>query len=172
MRIKRRTSRGSNTLTKLKKPVICRKVFIIALLFGLVIGVVSNLWVYFLFIVFQGRLPFTQFQSFMNILQIVKDFLPSIVMFFVFYRLGKNIDIKKAYVGVSASLIIGFAPGLFLGWLSSVFIMSVEFWWYNLGDQLYKDALAGVSCVTRQFFLGFTAIALAYFRTEKEQRRE
>ena len=158
-------------LTKLKNHLIHRKVFITALLFGLILGGVNNLSVYFLFVMFQGRFSFTQFQLFMNILRVVKDILVSIIMFVVFYRLGKDIDLKSAYANVSASLLIGYASGVFLGWLSSVLIMEVEFWWGYLGDQLYKDAQAGVYCVTRQFFLGFTALSLAYLRN-REGRAE
>jgi len=160
-------SGGSEMLTNLKKLVIHRKVFITALLFGLIIGFVNNLWVYFLLKIFQGRLSLTQFQSFMNILPVLKDVSLSIIMFVAFYRLGKDIDLKNAYVNVSASLIIGCAPSLFLGWLLSLLIMSGEFWLYHVSDQLYKGAQAGAYCVAWQFFLGFTALALAYFRNRE-----
>ena len=154
-------------LTKLKKLIIHRKVFITALLYGLIFGVVNNLWVYSLFKIFQGRLPETEFQLFIDgidILRGLKDVLLSSTLFVTFYSLGKDIDLKNDYTNVSASLIIGCAPGLFLGWLLSTLIMSMEFWWYHFGDQLYRGAQAGAYCVTRQFFLGFTALALAYFR--------
>jgi len=155
-------------LTRLEKLVIHRKVFITALLSGLMFGVVNNLWVHFLFKIFQeARSPYTQFLLLVDILRVLRDVSLSSILFVALYRLGKNIDLKNAYVNVSASLIIGCAPGLFLGLLLSVLIMSVEFWWYHFSDNLYRGAQAGAYCVAWQFFLGFTALALAHFRNRE-----
>ena len=159
-------------LTKLKKLVIHRKVFITALLSGLIFGVVNNLWVYIIFKMLQSNLSFIQFQLFIDILTRSKDVSLSSIFFVALYRLGKDIDLKNGYVNVSASLIIGCAPGFFLGWLLSILIMSVEFWWYHFGGQLFKDTLAGAYCVTWQFFLGFTALALAYFQKREGTAEE
>ena len=71
-------------LTKLKKLVIHRKVFITAFLYGLIFGVVNNLWICFLFKMFQGRLPETEFLLFIDgidILRGVKDVLLSSTLF-------------------------------------------------------------------------------------------
>ena len=155
-------------LTKLKKLVIHRKVFIPALLFGLVLGGIESFRIYyFFFIIVHAR------ELFMSTLGVVRGALLSIIMFVIFYRLGKNIDLRNSYVSVSASLIIGSTLGPLFGWLAGVIILKLispvaaEYWWDSWGDQLRRAALLATFHIPRQLFLGFTALSLAYLRNRE-----
>ena len=155
-------------LTKLKKRIIHRKVFITALLFGLVLGGIESFRVYyFFFIIVCAR------ELFMSTLGVVRGALLSIIMFIIFFRLGKNIDLRNSYVNVSASLIIGSTLGPLFGWLAGVIILKLispvapEYWWDSWGDQLRRAALLATFHIPRQLFLGFTALSLAYLRNRE-----
>ena len=98
-----------------------------------------------------------QHRLYASIISTVREVLLPILIFAALYRIGKNIDLRNSYGSVSASLLIGVALGFFVGEL-----ISRVWWWDYWGDLLYISALRAVSRVPLQFFLGFTALALAY----------
>ena len=150
-------------LTKLENRVINRKVFITALLFGLVFGCIDNLRVLFRIL---GLVPF-RVTIYVYILGVVRSILIPILMFVVLYRLGKRIDLRNSYDSVSISLLIGSAVGPIFGCFLDQLVYP-ELWWDSWVGQLYLAAVQALVQASRLFFLGFTALALAYLRNREE----
>ena len=150
-------------LTKLEKRLIHRKVFITALLFGLVFGGIDGLRALFRNF---GLVPF-RVPIYVDILGVVSGVLLPILMFVVLYLLGKNIDLRNSYGSVSISLLIGGAIGPLFGCFLDQLI-SPDLWWDSWAGQLYITAVQAMVHSPRQFFLGFTALALAYLRNREE----
>ena len=145
-------------LTKLEKSVINRKVFITALLFGLVVGGIDGYRVY---------LPSMLHH---RALSMVSDLLIPTLLFVSLYLLGKGIDLRDTYGRVSASLLIGSVLGGFSGFVSGYLIP--PYGWEDWGPLPLASGFAIASKrsllhMIRLFFLGFTALALAYFRNRE-----
>ena len=85
--------------------------------------------------------------------------------------LGRRIDLRSTYVDVSVSLFIGCALALCFGYVVGYFINPIgrETWASEWTSILVMAATHGLSHGLYLFFLGFTAIALAYFKSREGQ---
>ena len=155
----------SEMLTKLKK-LIHLKIFILTFLFGIVFEGIGYLRVHLFRIFGLYGDTFAQHQFYAIILGVVRNVLIPILMFVVLYRLGKDIVLRSAYISVSVSLFIGGAFGPFFRCFVDQLI-SPDLWWDSWAGQLYLTAVQAMVHALRQFFLGFTALALAYLRNRE-----
>ena len=80
---------------------------------------------------------------------------------------------KSTYVDVSVSLFIGSALAHCFGYVVGYFINPIgrETWTSEWTSILVIAATHGLSQGLSLFFLGFTAIALSYFRSREELAR-
>jgi len=151
---------------------INRKVFVFALSAGIVLGLIRG-YTMFLAILLRER----------YILSLVIEILIPLTLFITLYRLGKRIDLRSTYIDVSVSLFIGFAlthcfgyvVGSFINPMGREMIWSSEWTLRRLSSvkmsPLEIAVMNGLSYGLYLFFLGFTAIALSYFRSREELAR-
>jgi len=147
---------------------IHRRVFVFALSAGMILGVIRGFRM-FLAILLIERYGFSSSQCglCLSILSVVLN-IPIIIMLFVaLYRLGKRIDMRSTYVDVSVSLFIGCALAHCFGYVVGSFINPIgrEVWASDWTSILEIAVMHGLSQGLNLFFLGFTAIALSYFRS-------
>ena len=148
---------------------IHRRVFVFALSAGMVVGVIRGYGMLLaLLLIDRYGLSFSQCGLCLSILSVVMSMIP-LILFIALYRLGKRIDLRSAYVDVSASLFIGCALAHFFGYVVGYFINPIgrENWTSEWTSILVIAAMHGLSHGLYLFFLGFTAIALAYFRSRE-----
>ena len=112
----------------------------------------------------------SQCRLWLSILSVVMSTIP-IILFIALYRLGRRIDMRSTYVDVSASLFIGCVLAHFFGYVVGFFINPVgrETWTSVWTSTFEMAAMQGFSYGLYLFFLGFTAIALAYLRSREGQ---
>ena len=153
-------------LTKLENRVINRKVFITALLFGLVVGAIDGYRVQLpLMLLHRQNVPFAKVGTYLSVLSMVSDLLIPTLMFASLYLLGKGIDLRDTYGRVSASLLIGSVLGGFSGFVSGYLI--TPYGWENWTSGFAIASTRSLLHMIRLFFLGFTALALAYLRNRE-----
>jgi len=153
---------------------IHRKVFIFALSAGMVVGAIRGairgfMMLLPLLLVDRHGLSTSQAGRYLSILSVVLDVLIPIMLFVALYRLGKRIDLRSTYVDVSVSLFIGCALAHCFGYILGYYINPVvrEVWTSEWNSILVIAATRGLSQGLYLFFLGFTAITLAYFRSRE-----
>lgn len=151
---------------------INRRVFVFAISAGMIMGVIRGFRM-FLPILLIERYGFSSSQSqlYLSILSLVLNIPITIMLFIALYRLGKRIDMRSTYVDVSASLFIGYTLAHYFGYFLGSFInpLSREWIWaLDLVSILKITVMYGLSQGLNMFFLGFTAIALSYFRNREE----
>lgn len=119
-------------------------------------------------------LSISQYGHFLSILSVVQGILIPLILFVALYRLGKRIDMSSTYVDVSVSLFIGCALAHCFGYVVGYFINPIgrEVWTSEWTSILVLAATYGYSHGLSLFFLGFTAIALAYFRSRERPAEE
>ena len=145
---------------------IHRSVFVFALSAGMVVGVIRG-YKMFLAILLVEWYSFSSSQCrlWLNILSVVMSIIP-LILFVALYWLGRRIDLRSTYFDVSVSLFIGCALAHCFGYVIGYFInpMGRETWTSEWTSLLEIAAMHGLSYGLYLFFLGFTAIALSYFR--------
>jgi hypothetical protein len=149
---------------------IHRRVFVFALSAGMVVGVIRGYGMFLpLLLIERYGLSSSQCGLCLSILSVVLDILIPLILFVALYRLGKRIDLRSTYVDVSVSLFIGCALAYGFGYVVGSIInpMSREMIWADWTSILEMAAMHGLSHGLYLFFLGFTAIALAYFRSRE-----
>lgn len=153
---------------------IHRRVFVFALSAGMVVGVIRGYRMFLaLLLVKRYGLSSSQCGLFLSILSVVLDILIPLILFVALYRLGKRIDMRSTYVDVSFSLFIGCAPAHCFGHVVGSFINPIgrEVWTSEWTSMLEIAVMHGLSRGLNLFFLGFTAIALSYFRSREETEK-
>ncbi len=153
---------------------IHRRVFVFALSAGMVVGVIRGYRMFLaLLLIERYGLSSSQYGFYLSILSAVMSTIP-LILFVALYRLGKRIDLRSTYFDVSVSLFFGSALAHCFGYVLGYFINPIgrETWASEWISILVIAATHGLSYGPYLFFLGFTAIALAYLRSEKEQRGE
>jgi len=149
---------------------IHRKVFAFALSAGMVVGVIGGFRVFLILLLIE-RYGFTTTQCgfYSSILSVVLNILIPIMLLIALYRLGKRIDLRSTYVDVGVSLFIGGALAHCFGYVVGYFLNPIgrEFWTSDSTSILVIAATHGLSHGLYLFFLGFTAITLAYFRSRE-----
>ena len=152
---------------------IHRKVFVFAFSAGMVVGAIRGTIRGFMMLLplllIERGLTTPQTGRYLSILSAVLDILIPIMLFVALYRLGKRIDLRSTYVDVSVSLFIGCAPAHFFGYILGYYINPVarEVWASEWNSIIVIAATRGSSQGLYMFFLGFTALALAYFRSRE-----
>ena len=145
---------------------IHRKIFVFALSAGMIVGVIRGFRMFLaLLLIDRHGLTTSQCGLYLSTLSVVLDILIPIMLFVALYRLGKRIDMRSTYVDVSVSLFIGCALAHCFGYVLGYFINPVgrEVWTSDWTSILLIAATRGLSHGLYLFFLGFTALALAYF---------
>lgn len=150
---------------------INRKVFVFALSAGIVLGLIRGYTMFLALLLRERyRLSSSQFLLCSSILSVVLEILIPLTLFITLYRLGKRIDLRRTYIDVSVSLFIGCALAHCFGYVVGSFInpMGREMIWPSEWTSILEIAVMnGLSHGLYLFFLGFTAIALSYFRSRE-----
>jgi len=136
------------------------RIFVIAFVFALVIGVLSNSF-QFLYRMFDfspevyGWITFT--------IGVVTFFVSPVLLFASFYLTGQKIDLAAEFLSVVVPLFLGSWAGHVIGYFSLQYIYMVQYGGTYVGPwALWWVWYAFRTAFSFEFFVGFAALAMAY----------
>lgn len=149
------------------------KVFVAALLFNLVIGVLQGFRP-LLYMRFHHQYKFNIALCvfYQGVQKIGSEVLVPLLAFFSLYLLGKRINLRSTYIRVCLSLIVAGALGHYFGYSIGYLLPSYarEFW-APYRHILWQMKFHSIKAL-HMFFLGFTALTISYFKNKPQGQEE
>jgi len=137
------------------------KVFFVALSFSLAIGVFSNIFIYLIRLDLEPVL----YSRVMWSTVVVSFFISPLVLFASFYLMGRNIDLIAEFPSILVPLFLGSWIGHLIGYFSLVLLcisLYAETFYFSSSSYLYIFWLVVSKALSLEFFVGFSALSMAY----------
>lgn len=151
------------------------RIFFVALIFSLIIGVLGNVSV----VLFWVFAPDAQAIAFMSLgLNVVSFFISPLLLFAVFYFIGGRIDLVFEFLSVVMSLFLGSLAGHLIGYfpLQLFYVIGYDSTFASQGflfvNILWMLWYAFRIAVSAEFFVGFTALSIAYIMKKRSPQTD
>ncbi len=135
------------------------KVFTVALIFSLVVGVLSHSFLYLVLLhLSQQMLDWLYYP-----ITAISFIISPLLLFTSFYLIGRKIDLASDFLSVLVPLFTGSWAGQLIGGLGIHWYIIVSQGWESSPSTLSGVLWVGfISAFSPEFFVGFTALAMAY----------
>ena len=137
-------------------------IFLVALIFGAVLGALGAYGVYVPILLHEHEVPLTIIGFWIYITELVGVAISPFLVFVVFYLVGRKINLKANLSRSILSLIVGGFVGNFIGFISVTLIMNPD-----RPELLTGAVFTGLNphgSFLQIFFVAFTALAIAHLR--------
>ena len=142
-------------------------IFLVALIFGAVLGALRAYSAYLPILLHEHDAPFAVIGFWFSITELTRLAISPFLIFIAFYLVGRKINLKANLSRSILSLIVGGFVGNFLGFSSVTLIFNPD-----RPKLLIGAVFTGLNphgSFLRIFFVAFTALAIAYLRPAKSE---